>query len=341
MLSTDPSSTQEDSTLERADPESDQGEDYPTDARYARFTGARRHTDAALIIENKLYSKGIRHGDAPHEADYATLLDQWRKSSGHADAEIGWTENGGDLNLRLDQLKPLRVGQPYWMLHQGDCIHSFVIEQVRALRPSEDMALQSPIAASSVENAPAGTAFVRFPRVTWLSSPAMLRFAADNKDNYGLGHRILHWEGLLPLYHSETGPEAGPRDTSQIEASALQIAMGRTKRKDEGLVRKKQGKCLACALRKAQVGILGGDRVRVPTTSTGQETDDASAQDEAAIDGLDDHLVTVCTSCAALLGLPTRAVITGPDSEGSIELDWQRIDREKGRHAGWTVFPMY
>ncbi|SPO19779.1 uncharacterized protein UTRI_00171_B [Ustilago trichophora] len=321
----------------------DEEEDGNVDARLARFTGRRRETDAALVIEDKLYTRGVRHGDAAHEADYAKLLDDWKKSTGNITANVGWKAMGGDLNLRLDQLVSIRIGKPYWMLHQGDCVHCFVVEQVRALRPSEQLALQNSVTTVSVENAPAEAALIRFPRVTWLSTPTMLRFAADNKDNYGLGHRILHWDGLLPLTHPGLDLEASLQDASQAGPSlptALQIAMGRTKRKDEGLLRKKQGKCLACSWRKAQVGILGGDRVRFPSTTFDQD-DDAAVQDDPVIEGLDDHLITVCTSCAALLGLPTRSANTVRDSGETVELDWQRIDSEKGRDAGWTVFPMY
>ncbi len=111
------------------------------DVRFARFTGERRHTDSVLIIEDKLYGKGVRQGDAAHEADYATLLESWKRSSSSPDSNVGWKSNGGDLSLRLDKLDSVRVGQPYWLLHQGDCAHCFVIEQIRALRPSEELAL--------------------------------------------------------------------------------------------------------------------------------------------------------------------------------------------------------
>ncbi|SPO20695.1 uncharacterized protein UTRI_00171 [Ustilago trichophora] len=343
-ISTGPPSQCQAQTSAQANLEDDSDEeDGNLDARFARFTGQRRETDAAIVIEDKLYTKGFRHGDAAHEADYAMLLDEWKKSTGNIDANVGWKATGGDVNLRIDRLNSIRIGKPYWMIHQGDCVHCFVFEQVRALRPSEELAPQNSVTATSVENAPAGAALIRFPRVTWLSTPTMLRFAADNKDNYGLGHRILHWDGLLPLTHRGLDLEASLQDASRAGPSlptALQIAMGRTKRKDEGLLRKKQGKCLACSWRKAQVGILGGDRVRFPPTTSDQD-DDAVVQGDPVIDGLDDHLTTVCTPCAALLGLPTRPTNTVRDSVETVELDWHRIDREKDRHAGWTVFPMY
>lgn len=297
----------------------------------ARYTGRRRHTDAALIIEDKLYGKGLRAGDAPYEADYATLLNEWKSRCGLSDVRAGWISSGGDLSLRLDQLGTIRIGRPYWLLHQGDCVHAFVIEQIRALRPLEEKGSFSP----DLENIPIGSAVTPFPRITWLSTPSMLRFAADDKDNYGLGHRILLWEGLMPMQSFAAGLGVeGLAAGDLTQRSALQVALGRTRRKDEGMLRKKQGKCLACSLRKAQIGILGGDCVRLPVGSD----DERDRQPE--ISALDDHLVTLCVSCAAILGLPTREPEPGA-SEAPIQLDWQRIHAEKPREAGWTVFPMY
>lgn len=313
------------------------------DVRFARFTGGLRETDTALIIEDKLYSKGFHHGGAASEAAYLALLEEWKRSSGHAGATVGWSSNGGDFSTRLDQLKSIRVGQPYWMIHQGDCIHCFVIEQVRSLRPREQVALRQDSATASPESLPAAAAILRFPRITWLSTSTMLRFAADNKDNYSLGHRILHSEGLLPVSLTESSSETGrlsAKEPDVMQQTAWQIAMGRTKRKHEGLLRRKQGKCLACSLRKAKVGILGGERVRLPSTSTDQGQD-ATAQDILNIDGVDDYLIAVCTPCAALLGLPACPPTVGPDAETPVQLDWQRIDRERDAQAGWTVFPMY
>lgn len=316
------------------------------DVRHARFTGRCRQTDAALIIENKLYTKGTRHGDAPYESDYAMLLEQWKEATGHADVQVGWTSNGGDLSLRLDRLEFIRTGQPYWLLHQGDCVHCFVFEQVRALRPGEEMALRKrPPAETNVENASVRTTFVPFPRITWLSTPTMLRFAADHNHNYGLGHHILRWEGMLDLpqaSQSVTDKAAGETGSSQGEndhQNRWQIANLRTRRKDEGMLRKKQGKCLACLLRKAQVGILGGESVRLPLAAIKPEMQD-STQDEPAVNGLDDHLTSICTSCAALLGLPTRSPSTETAAETCVELDWERI-ATMDSHSGWTIFPLY
>lgn len=304
------------------------------DARFARFTGERRQTDTAIVIEDKLYSKGLRHGDEPYEAEYARLLNDWKTSLGQIDAQFGWRGGAGDLSVRLDQISPIRIGQPYWMLHQGDCVHCIVVEQIRALRPSEQAARADPATtALTIESSSKGSTTVPFPRITWLSSPAIFRFAADDKESYGLGHRILHLEGLLPFCRNTMGSN-GENKAESEQQSAWQIAMSRTRRKEEGLLRKMQGKCMACTLRKAQVGILGGDRVRLPPTSEGQIHNE-EGQDDAAVDGLDHDLVTVCTSCAALLGLPTRQV--QPD----VELDWELINGEKEPQAGWTAFPMY
>lgn len=323
----------------------DDRDDQNRDPRFARFTGQRRQTDTVLVIENKLYSKGLRHGDASEQADYATLFGRWKAASGHDHASAGWTGKGGDLSVSFEQLKSLRVGQPYWLLHQGDCVHCFVIEQIRAIRPGEQkMLAERSKATTPLESVPRNSASIGFPRITWLSTPTMLRFAADNKESYSLGHHILLWEDQARPACDTFPEQAG--SSREVESSqpsnAWQIASGRTKRKDEGLLRKKQGKCLACSLRKAQVGILGGNRVRLPLSSArGHNDDDAATQDESIISGTDDHLITICTSCAALLGLPLCQSDAEADPNSSVQLDWQRIDAEKGRQAGWTVFPMY
>ena len=311
-------------------------ENEDQDVHSARYTGRPRQTDTALVIEDKLYSKGARHGDKAYEADYATLLQKWIESTGNTHIKAGWSSKGGDLDQRLDQIGAIRVGQPYWLLHQGDCVHCFVVEQVRALRPSEEAAMRRGTPASNIETAPLGAAFMPLPRITWLSTPAMLRFAADSKHSYGVGHHILQWEGSLPFPDSASA-EAGSRAAGNTVSNPWQSAKLRIRRSDEAMLRQKQGKCLSCSLRKAQVGILGGVSVRLPLASNDPEQAD-SPQAEPTMDGLDDHLTSICTPCAALLGLPTRPIAstqTGP------ELDWDRIDKEKHRRAGWTVFPLY
>lgn len=105
------------------------------------------------------------------------------------------------------------------------------------------------------------------------------------------------------------------------------------------MLRKKQGKCLACSLRKAQVGILGGDSVRLPLAPTDPDEDDRT-EDTPAVDGLDDHLTSICTPCAAILGLPTKPTSTEKEEETPLELDWDQIAAMDHR-AGWTVFPLY
>ncbi|KAJ1037533.1 hypothetical protein NDA11_000266 [Ustilago hordei] len=327
--------------------ESNDEDERNSDPRFARFTGQRRQTDTVLIIEDKMYNKGVRHGDALEEADYAALLAQWKTAPGQTNASVGWAEKAGDLNISIDQLNSFRVGQPYWLLHQGDCVHCFVIEQVRAMRPREQTWLaDTSKTMTSVESAPGGSTVIGFPRVTWLSTPTMLRFTADNKDSYSIGHRILHLDTQVPSGYDELNEQGGSSSNSREAESSQpsnpwQIALSRTRRKEEGLLRKKQGKCLACSLRKAQVGILGGDRVRLPSNTVENHDNDATAQDERIVAGLDDHLTTLCTSCAALLGLPTRQSDAAENPEAALELNWQHIDADKSRQAGWTVFPMY
>ncbi|XP_006460819.1 hypothetical protein AGABI2DRAFT_70404 [Agaricus bisporus var. bisporus H97] len=44
--------------------------------------------------------------------------------------------SGSLRETRISSLS-LRVNEPYWMLHQGNCEHYFVIEQIRILHPSD------------------------------------------------------------------------------------------------------------------------------------------------------------------------------------------------------------
>ncbi|CAH7669942.1 snRNA-activating protein of 50kDa MW C terminal-domain-containing protein [Phakopsora pachyrhizi] len=42
----------------------------------------------------------------------------------------------GMESVRFDQLN-LRVGEPYWLLHQGNCEHLFTIDEIRAIHPTD------------------------------------------------------------------------------------------------------------------------------------------------------------------------------------------------------------
>ncbi|KAI9611358.1 hypothetical protein KEM48_004508 [Puccinia striiformis f. sp. tritici PST-130] len=39
-------------------------------------------------------------------------------------------------NVRFDQLT-LRINEPYWMLHQGNCEHIFTVDEIRAIHPTD------------------------------------------------------------------------------------------------------------------------------------------------------------------------------------------------------------
>ncbi|PLW18583.1 hypothetical protein PCANC_09223 [Puccinia coronata f. sp. avenae] len=46
--------------------------------------------------------------------------------------------------VRMDQLT-LRINEPYWMLHQGNCEHIFTIDEIRALHPTDPAPHPTPV----------------------------------------------------------------------------------------------------------------------------------------------------------------------------------------------------
>ncbi|PWZ02901.1 hypothetical protein BCV70DRAFT_224530 [Testicularia cyperi] len=341
----------------------------------SRFTGQRRQTDAVALIEGKLYGYGLRHGENMWEQDLATQIVDWIAESGNTDSALREVSIGGDMRMSFDELPPLRVGQPYWLLHQGDCVHCFMIEQIRQLRPAEAeflAAAQSRVNVDAKSNTEPGSVdtadpsgsdlsdldALPFPRVTWLSNRAMLRFNAARTDNYSIGHRILASEGYSPFIYKST---AAPTliGTERMQLSAFVAERSRNQRLHESLLRTRQGKCFACNSRKAQIGILGGSNVRLPPqpseTATSAPTlplrSKSPTGSNIAVEGIDEHLTTLCLACAVLLGVPVlqenqqQHQLT-PDmpnrhSHDSIRIDWDTINRNKQVGDGWTIFPIY
>lgn len=287
--------------------------------RFAIYTGRRRETDTIMVIEDTLYGRGYSCGSGEHDADYLTLLD--RLNSQRSDREhVLDLQHGGDLTKSFHDMESVHVGQTYWLLHQGACVHAFMIDQIRAVRSEEVAAVQGGIATSSKSQ--------QFPRITWLTIPTMLRFASDNADNFSIGHRILHAEGHISYAYVGTG-EPTTRGANTTQRLAANPHTARTKRREESLLKWRKGRCSACAARKAQIGILGGDRVALHTLS--------SPDADSPMPSIDEHLTTLCQPCAALLGVPT----TQADDDAPHEIDWDAVNKQESRKNGWTIFPMY
>ncbi|EPQ32396.1 uncharacterized protein PFL1_00592 [Pseudozyma flocculosa PF-1] len=275
---------------------SDQGQGIDFDGQEpvcARFTGRKRTSDSCMVIEGRLYGGGIRAGDQPWEADYASLL------SRHFPDADGRPQQPGDVATRFDELPAIRVGQPYWILHQGDCVHSFTLDCVRALRPEEQPSSVGAMPQGSPSNSV-------FPRVTWMAGPAVLRFISTDRDNVGIGHRILKGEGHAHYAFGSTS-QAGVLGAERSKTKAW-ASHGTAKRKEGSALRTRYGKCTACQIRKAQIGILGGERVRIRRATRSRDGRKEHAdveEDEAAttLSGMDEHLVSVCPQCAVLMGV--------------------------------------
>lgn len=124
--------------------------------------------------------------------------------------------------------------------------------------------------------------------------------------------------------------------TEASRARAWSVQLGRFARKNESMLKVRVGKCFACNIRKSQIGIVGGERVRIK--NGGDETE--------SVRGLDDQIVALCPQCAVMLGV---AKVTSQEQDQSlknatgedIKIDWEALNADESRGLGWTIFPLY
>ncbi|KAK7005660.1 expansin-like EG45 domain-containing protein [Favolaschia claudopus] len=80
--------------------------------------------------------EGLAYGDGESEVDYADKLIQHLQTfaKDSPPALIKATTSMHDTPLST---LSLRIGEPYWVLHQGNCEHFIVIDQIRLQHPSD------------------------------------------------------------------------------------------------------------------------------------------------------------------------------------------------------------
>jgi len=88
----------------------------------------------------------VVHGDGLSRPDYADWLKDFSNKKGPGQIKKGALMH----DTKLSDLE-LRLHQPYWLLHQGECDHLIVFEQIRVAHASDPqsgyplMIHQSPI----------------------------------------------------------------------------------------------------------------------------------------------------------------------------------------------------
>ncbi|KIJ67958.1 hypothetical protein HYDPIDRAFT_37536 [Hydnomerulius pinastri MD-312] len=94
------------------------------------WSGAHTEEGCLLLVEDVLY------GDGRPGADYADkLLSYTQKLPAEKRPQI--TKSPTSLSQTSFTSLTLRINQPYWMLHQGNCEHFIVIDQIRLPHPSD------------------------------------------------------------------------------------------------------------------------------------------------------------------------------------------------------------
>ncbi|KAJ7045690.1 snRNA-activating protein of 50kDa MW C terminal-domain-containing protein [Mycena alexandri] len=79
--------------------------------------------------------EGLAYGDGESESDYADKLIQHLQNTSKEPASLSKAPTTMH-DTPLSSLS-LRIGEPYWLLHHGNCEHFIVIEQIRLQHPSD------------------------------------------------------------------------------------------------------------------------------------------------------------------------------------------------------------
>ncbi|KAF7376285.1 Expansin-like EG45 domain-containing protein [Mycena sanguinolenta] len=98
-----------------------------------RVTGYR--TDVPTRPGYVICIEGLAYGDGENEVDYAEKLIQHLKTIPKESAGI--TKAPTSMHDTPLSSLSLRIGEPYWLLHHGNCEHFIVVDQIRLQHPSD------------------------------------------------------------------------------------------------------------------------------------------------------------------------------------------------------------
>ncbi|KAL8279181.1 hypothetical protein RQP46_008437 [Phenoliferia psychrophenolica] len=171
--------------------ESDGGEDVEMEghhwgtraARPTRWTNERRVAGAVWGVEGVLYGdhedgkvdyaemvaalvdstawaskRQSRHESTDIDVNGQSELDEGGPEAGDSaevDGRPDWTVGGSMQQTLIGELE-LKVGEPYWFMHQGNCEHIWTVDKIRHVHPSD------PVPLSTLSTAP-------YPITTFLS----------------------------------------------------------------------------------------------------------------------------------------------------------------------------
>ncbi|KZT26698.1 hypothetical protein NEOLEDRAFT_1146996 [Neolentinus lepideus HHB14362 ss-1] len=79
--------------------------------------------------------EGVAYGDGQEEPDYADKLLQLLEKS--PETRRPSLKKGSSIYDTQFSTLTLRLNEPYWLLHQGNCEHFLVVDQIRLLHPDD------------------------------------------------------------------------------------------------------------------------------------------------------------------------------------------------------------
>lgn len=198
---------------------------------------------------------------------------------------------------RFDKMPSIRIGQPYWFFHQGDCEHLFVVDSIRyvpvpfsllsinmAFSLSRSVAsrlasLTSPhfltisscpnlISLSHPDDPPARSSY---PLTTYICSGAQTR-SWTNLESLGANNNTGSAPASVVGTSNNTGHGTSTNteeDTNAHTGAILGYGPGR-----------RLERCTFCENRPAKMIIFGGERVRPMDWTRAHEQEDAARREE-------------------------------------------------------------
>lgn len=314
--------------------------DNSTDGLYdrARFTGAKRPSEAMMLVEKTLY--GEKCGQAA-----SNLLRYLASTKQKQDDDSMWTDATGsarDLSeVRFMDLPSIHLHVPYWLCHQGVCEHFWTIDEVRLPTADDPM---PPSAESQSE-------YVT-PVTTFLAKSATVRpTSLYARDKGGDNHYSMGLCGMcskdMARYAIVGGVSVGEGGTIQSEGADARDASLRL----PSMPSMVETVCEACM--SALVGVedeaegadedIGPSR-RVRAEAKGARSDqgkgkgkgkarasDATAENPSAAEPSESHPVS---------STPAHLPRTQSLTDVSDRPAWRAIKQRLAVERGWTVVPL-
>lgn len=312
--------------------------DNSSDGLYdrARFTGAKRPSEAMMLVEKMLY--GEKGGQAA-----SNLLRYLASTKQKQDDDSIWTDATGstrDLSeVRFMDLPSIRLHVPYWLCHQGVCEHFWTIDEVRL--PTAD----DPIPPSAESQSEYVT-----PVTTFLAKSATVRpTSLYARDKGGDNHYSMGLCGMcnkdMARYAIVGGVGVGEGGSSQGEEADLRDAPLRL----PSMPSMVETICEACmgALVGVEDEAEGADedigpakRVRAKTKSAFSDQGKGKGKARAAHAPAEEASATEASEAHPESSTPAHLPRTQSLTDVSDRPAWRAIKQRLAFERGWTVVPL-